>query len=67
VPGEKILIVDDDHRNVEFLRDSLLSPSGYTTLSAIDGKEALRLASMHDPDLILLDLQMPKMNGFEVL
>jgi diguanylate cyclase (GGDEF)-like protein len=67
VPGEKILIVDDDHRNVEFLRDSLLSPSGYTTLSAIDGNEALRLASMHEPDLILLDLQMPKMDGFEVL
>jgi len=67
VPKEKILIVDDDHRNVEFLRDSLLSPSGYTTLSAIDGKEAVQVASQHEPDLILLDLQMPKMDGLEVL
>jgi diguanylate cyclase (GGDEF)-like protein len=65
--GERILIVDDDPRNVEFLRDSLLLPSGYTTLSATDGDKAVRLALTDHPDLILLDLQMPKMDGFEVL
>ncbi|HEM61184.1 MAG TPA: response regulator, partial [Chloroflexi bacterium] len=64
---EKILIVDDDPRNVEFLRDSLLAPRGYAILSAGDGQDALRLALEEDPDLILLDLQMPKMDGFEVL
>jgi len=67
VNAEKILIVDDDPRNVEFLRDSLLAPRGYATLSAGDGQDALRLALEEDPDLILLDLQMPKMDGFEVL
>jgi diguanylate cyclase (GGDEF)-like protein len=65
--GERILIVDDDMRNVEFLRDSLLLPSGYTTLCATDGHEAVQLALSDDPDLILLDLQMPKMDGFDVL
>ncbi len=65
--GERILIVDDDMRNVEFLRDSLLLPSGYTTVCATDGAEAVRLALTDHPDLILLDLQMPKMDGFQVL
>ncbi len=64
---ETVLIVDDDTRNVEFLRDSLLVPSGYTALCATDGEEAVRLALTEEPDLILLDLQMPKMNGFHVL
>jgi len=64
---EKILIVDDDTRNIEFLRDSLLIPSGYTTFCAADGEEALHLALAQEPDLILLDQQMPKMDGIEVL
>jgi PAS domain S-box-containing protein len=64
---EKILIADDDVRSIEFLRDSLLLPSGYRTVCATDGEEALRLALSEEPDLILLDLQMPKMNGVEVL
>jgi two-component system phosphate regulon sensor histidine kinase PhoR len=64
---ETILIVDDDARNVEFLRDSLLVPSGYRALCACDGAEALQLARSEHPDLILLDLQMPKMDGFDVL
>jgi diguanylate cyclase (GGDEF)-like protein len=65
--GEKILIADDDAINVEFLRDSLLRPGGYATLCASDGEEALRLALDEEPDLILLDLQMPKKDGLEVL
>ncbi len=64
---EKILIVDDDARNIEFIRDSLLVPSGYTALSATDGEEALHLALTEEPDLVLLDLQMPKLDGFDVL
>jgi PAS domain S-box-containing protein len=64
---ERILIVDDDARNIEFLRDSLLVPSGYNALCATNGEEALHLALTQKPDLILLDLQMPKMDGLEVI
>jgi diguanylate cyclase (GGDEF)-like protein len=64
---ERILIVDDNARNIEFFRDSLLVPSGYAALCATDGEEALHLALTQRPDLILLDLQMPKMDGLEVL
>ena len=64
---ETVLIVDDDARNVEFLRDSLLVPSGYTTLCATDGEQALHLALAGEPDLILLDLNLPKKDGREVL
>jgi diguanylate cyclase (GGDEF)-like protein len=65
--GESILIADDDIRNREFLQSSLLAPAGYRTMCAADGEEALRLALTSNPDLILLDLQMPRMDGFEVL
>jgi two-component system NtrC family sensor kinase len=64
---ETVLIVDDDASNVEFLRDSLLVPSGYAALCAMDGEEAVRLALAEEPDLMLLDLQMPRMDGFQVL
>ncbi len=64
---QKVLIVDDDARSIEFIRDSLLVPSGYTALCATDGEEALHLALTEQPDLMLLDLQMPKMDGFDVL
>ena len=64
---EKILIVDDNARNIEFFRDSLLVPSGYAALCATDGEEALHLALTQKPDLILLDLQMPKLDGLSTL
>ncbi|WP_420473572.1 response regulator [Noviherbaspirillum sp. ST9] len=60
-----ILIVDDEERNVRLL-DVLLRTDGYRTLSASSGAEALALATSAQPDLILLDLMMPGMDGFEV-
>ena len=61
----RILIVDDNETNRDILV-TRLSRHGYETLQAADGEEALASASQHQPDLILLDVEMPKLDGFEV-
>jgi CheY-like chemotaxis protein len=63
-PPATILIVDDDERNRKLL-DVFARADGYATLSASSGPEALALAESHCPRLILLDLMMPGMDGFE--
>jgi two-component system NtrC family sensor kinase len=64
---ERILVVDDRKENVEFVVEYVLKPNGYTPLIARDGAEGLDKALTEKPDLILLDMQMPKMTGIEVL
>ncbi len=61
----RILVVDDDHRNVR-LMESILKSNGYEVLRAYDGKEALQVVGTDAPDLLLLDVMMPRMNGLEV-
>ena len=63
--GKKILVVEDERNIVDILTFNL-AREGYDTLEALDGSEGLRLALDEDPDLILLDLMLPKMDGFEV-
>ncbi len=65
--GERILVVDDGRENRDFVVDYILRPNGYRALVARDGREGLEKAIAERPDLMLLDLQMPRMNGFEVL
>jgi two-component system cell cycle response regulator len=61
----RILIVDDEPLNIKLLKSKL--PEGkYETLSAAGGKEAVRIATYEQPDLILLDVMMPDMDGFTV-
>ena len=62
----KLLIVDDDLGIVETLKSRLLR-EGYEVEVAYDGEEALRKTKETNPDVILLDLMIPKLNGFEVL
>ncbi len=63
----RVLIVDDEPANIAFLR-RLMDIGGYDDVrSASTGKEALLLAASYDPDIIILDLQMPDMDGYEVL
>ena len=62
---EKILIVEDNPVNRKLLV-MVLRPHGYQILTAVDGEEALLLARQELPDLILMDLQLPKMNGYAV-
>ncbi len=59
-----ILIVEDEPKNMTLLRD-LLQVSGYKTIEATDGKQGVELAKSKKPDLILMDVQMPKMDGLE--
>jgi adenylate cyclase len=61
----RILIVDDNETNRDILV-TRLSKHGYETLQAADGEEALTSALQHQPDLMLLDVEMPKLDGFEV-
>jgi CheY-like chemotaxis protein len=60
-----LLIVDDDRANRESLEE-LLRPDGYLFLNAATGKQALVAVAKHAPDLILLDVTMPDMDGFAV-
>ncbi len=62
---EKILIVEDNPQNMRLL-EMTLRPQNYTLLKATDGEEALDMAVSERPDLIIMDIQLPKMNGLEV-
>jgi two-component system KDP operon response regulator KdpE len=61
----RILVVEDEPQMQKFLRASLAS-AGYRTIEAATGKEGLDLARTHNPDLVLLDLGLPDMDGMEV-
>ena len=64
--GERILVVEDNEKNMKLFRD-VLSATGYRTLEATTGGEAVELATEHAPDLVLMDIQMPGVDGVEAL
>jgi DNA-binding response OmpR family regulator len=64
--GKRILLVDDDAEIVESLRLAL-EANGYTVLIARDGNQGLALSERENPDLVILDMMMPKRSGFLVL
>lgn len=59
-----VLIVEDDPKNLKLVRD-LLQISGYITLEATDGARGVKLAKENEPDLVLMDIQLPEMDGLE--
>jgi two-component system NtrC family sensor kinase len=65
--GERILIVDDSDELRNFLSQEVLPQCGYQTLAAADGEQALRLIAKEQPDLVLLDCQLPDLSGLDVL
>jgi two-component system cell cycle response regulator DivK len=60
----RILIVEDNDRNLKLMRD-VLAHLGYRTLEASDAEAGISLARVHHPDLILMDIQLPGMDGVE--
>jgi two-component system cell cycle response regulator DivK len=61
-----ILIVEDNERNLKLVRD-VLQVKGYTTVEAMTGEEGVKLAVERLPDLVLMDIQLPGINGIEAL
>ena len=64
--GERILVVEDNEKNMKLFRDVLVA-TGYRTLEATSGSEAVDLASEHTPDLVLMDIQLPDLDGVQAL
>jgi two-component system, cell cycle response regulator DivK len=64
--GERILVVEDNELNMKLLRDVLVV-KGYRALEATTGQEAIALATEHAPDLVLMDIQLPDLDGVEAL
>ena len=61
----EVLLVDDDHLNLKYL-EGILKPEGYNTRTAQNGSDALYIINNTNVDLVLLDVMMPEMDGFEV-
>lgn len=61
----KILIADDEQECIDFVRDAL-ADTPHEIIAAMDGEEALKMAKENSPQLIILDVQMPKATGFQV-
>jgi len=59
-----ILIVEDNDKNMKLARD-ILQARGFATLEAVNGLDGVRLALAHKPDLVLMDIQLPDINGIE--
>ena len=64
--GPKILLVEDNEKNMKLFRD-VLQAAGYDTVEATTGGQAVELAIEHSPDLVLMDVQLPEIDGVEAL
>lgn len=64
---ERVLVIEDSVETQQLLAELVLEPNGYRHLVAMDGEEGLRMALEENPDLIVLDMQLPKMSGLEVM
>ena len=65
--GELVLIVEDRRENIVHLANNVLKPNGYQVITAMDGQRGLSRIQKDRPDLVIMDLNMPKMDGLEVL
>jgi CheY-like chemotaxis protein len=63
---EQVLVVEDNEKNMKLFRD-VLQATGYRTLEATSGEDAVELALAHGPTLVLMDVQLPGIDGLEAL
>jgi two-component system cell cycle response regulator DivK len=64
--GESVLVVEDNEKSMKLFRD-VLTVTGYRALEATTGVQAVELAAEHGPDLVLMDIQLPDIDGVETL
>ena len=64
--GERVLVVEDNEKNMKLFRDVLIA-TGFRTLEATTGGDAVDMASEHTPDLVLMDIQLPDIDGVQAL
>ena len=64
--GERVLVVEDNEKNMKLFRD-VLTATGFETLEATTGGRAVELAAEHAPDVVLMDIQLPDIDGVEAL
>jgi two-component system cell cycle response regulator DivK len=64
--GERVLVVEDNDKNMKLFRD-VLQATGYETLEAATGEQAIELARANEPSLVLMDVQLPGIDGIETL
>jgi len=61
---KRVLVVEDTEDNRQIIRD-LLTSAGYETIEAVNGEQGVAMAAEHRPDLILMDIQLPVLDGYE--
>ena len=64
--GDRVLVVEDNEKNMKLFRD-VLQATGYRTIEAATGEDAIELARAHEPELVLMDVQLPGIDGVEAL
>ncbi|MGZ4316005.1 MAG: response regulator [Gaiellaceae bacterium] len=64
--GAQVLVVEDNEKNMKLFRD-VLQASGFRLLEATTGEQAMELAAEHQPNLVLMDIQLPDIDGVEAL
>ena len=65
--GQRTILIIEDEQTLRTMYSRKLSAAGFSVIEAVDGVAGLALALQSEPDLILLDMRMPNMNGFEML
>lgn len=64
---QKLLLVADDNEDIRNISKTILESRGFSVVEAVNGQEAVEIAQRHRPDMILLDLMMPQMDGWQAI